>query len=341
MTLKRSRAAVTRFFLIGAYTPSPYAFNDAVLITSNKHTKFDGTEPLVVAFHGHGGVGYNMGVPFPYFGHQLIELARAGYIVISIDAAGPRGWPSPLTQTVIDAAIAWAQAPRVDEDFAGGLGAKPGKIATYGYSMGGGNAITYAKNHPAKVAAVMAINPAINLDVFFGPEIDALYAGAQFGYASGAVTLTAAPQSVTVQGGTAQFDAAGTIARWGASDVRAFSYTGKTGTQLTGCTSSTGNLPVTNGNVLAQGGKYTGHEGHNAHYDAQLGLYSPGAYDIPTKLTHGLADTTVTPAMIDPFLADANNPLIHEVVHIPANHTDVFQYMPSDADVAWLAAYLN
>lgn len=343
MSLTRSRSVCWRYIPFGAYVGSPQnAGIDGVQIIFNKRAKFDGTEPGILMLHGHSGTAYAMGVPFPTFTHQALEMVRAGYIVVSIDAGGTRGWPSPLVNAVIENAVAWMQQPKTDDDFASGVGVKAGKIGLYGYSMGGGNAITYARLHPSKVAACLLFAPAINLDVFYSPEVDCLYCGSAYIAASGASTVTTSPSTVTTFSDASVLDPAGVIDRVSGTSVVQFAYTSRDTTHLFGCTVASGTVAIGNGNILAQANRYTGHEGFNAHYDASIGLYSSSTYQIPTRLYHGSADTTVAPATIAAFLASAANPgyLIDHIIP-NAIHTDLFQYLASEADIPFMANYLS
>lgn len=342
MTLKRSRALCTRYWNPAPYTGSPLTFGlDSAVVMFNKRTKFDGTEPVILAFHGHGGNGASMATADPYFAHELMELARVGWIVVCPDIGGGTGWPSPLIETIITACYTWATSahdPAV-VDFSDGLGGKPGKVELYGYSMGGGNAVTYSHNHPDRVAACIAINPAINLDVFASPEIDMLYAAFRATKTGGTQTINAVA-STTQWSDTSGMPAAGFAVRLGSSGFSVFHYTGKDATHLTGCTASP-SVTCSNNNIVSPYPSYTGHEGFNAHYDAAQGLYLPAHYAVPTRLYHGTADATVVPSTIAEFLTNAANAGIQEFPVAGGDHVTTFLSLGDGDNVSFLATYLN
>lgn len=341
MSVQRSRSVCWRYIPNGAYVGSPYSASEGVQIIYNKRARFDGTEPVIIALHGHSGTAYANGVPFPTFAHQCLEFVRAGYIVVAIDHGGTRAWPSPLVDQVVLNAYNWAVTPKTDDEFLLGLGGKPGKVGVYGYSMGGGVGLSFARLHPTLVAFCLAFAPAINLDVFASPEIDVLYAGSAFTYASGSATVNTSPSSVLCLD-TTNLPSSGTIDRLSSTSVVTFNYSGKDPTHLLNCSVPSGSVPISNGNVLARAGLYTGHEGYNAHYDATIGRWSPSNYQIPTRIYHGSADTTVVPSTIDQWLLDAANPGYLDRTLLPgASHTDLFQQVASERDIPWLANYLS
>jgi pimeloyl-ACP methyl ester carboxylesterase len=349
MTLTRDRAVYFRPIPPpGPYTGSPLSFGDGVGIMFNPHTKFDGTEPVIVALHGHGGSGRVNGVAFLPFGAQLVEYARAGYIVVMPDAGGAEGWSSPMIDTVLQNVIAWATAAKVSDDWVGGLGGKPGPVNGWGYSMGGGVMLAFAKNHPTLIASAVVIAPAVSLDVFM-PDyyIDVLYCGAAAfttKTGGGTQTVPTTPSTVTLTGFV---DTSGLAAgpawvdRIGASDCKPFFYTSKTSTTLVGCQAGSGTVSVGVGNIVAQGLLYTGHEGYNPQYDADHAQYANGVYTVPTRLYHGDSDTTVLPAWIAAFLASANNPIIDEHLIVGATHTNWMDYLRVEEDLAFFATHLN
>lgn len=351
MTLKRDRSVLWKGFGVAPYVGSPYSFDvDNCGVMFNKYTRFDGTEPVVIGFHGHSGTGLAMGVPFLPFGVQLVEMARHGFIVVSIGAGGIAGWPSPIVEQIILNAYTWATSPRLDPDFATGLGGKPGKVGVYGYSMGGGNAITFAKNHPDKVAACMVLAPAISLDEFYTgstlAEIDILFASAWANKVGASQTIPAAGTVDLLVDDTTAIGLSGFTSgnawRLGSGGALGFNFTGIDGTHLLGASRAAGAITATANNVLIVPlGAYHGDEGFDATNDAALGRYSPGSYDIPTRLAHGSADTTVIPSTIATFLGLADNPIIEETLLLGADHTNLFQYLASDRDVPWLAEFLN
>jgi alpha-beta hydrolase superfamily lysophospholipase len=343
MSLKRHRAAIWEFVAPVPVAGNPYELGiETAAVIYNARTLFDGTEPLVVACHGHGGSGLNFGIPNYAFGHQIVELARAGFIVVSCDAGGSAGWASPIVDGIVTAVIGWAQTPRTST-LATGVGAKAGLVGAYGYSMGGGVVLGYAKNHPDKIGVCSVLNPAVSLDNLwsqYGTEIDILYTTARCTKQGGTTTINQTPATCQVDDASGM-PASGYCYRVGTSDTKTLHYTSKDATHLYGVTIAAGSTTAGNGNIFTPSGAYTGHEGFNPTWDAGQGQYSAGNYAVPTILRHGGADTTVTPASIATFLAAANNPAITEELFAAATHTSVFRYTPADADVARFAAVLG
>lgn len=348
--LKYSRAVNTLFFQNAPYTPTPYTFLDGCLVMFNGATRFDGTEPLILFMHGHGNVGSvasNASPAFPYFTHIAMEWARRGFIVASIDGGGGTGWPSPMVNAVMERALAWmkhAHDPTTNLDFTDGLGVYPGKHIMAGYSMGGGNAISFAKNHQADVAACHIVNPAINLDVFLpNPEMDMLYiptgttpyANKQGG--TQAVSLTV-PVNLTVVNGMNLPAGPGYLDVFRSNAVESCYYQSRDATHINQVLAFGNAFSCSNGNLLISAPNYTGHEGYNAIYDALHGQYSPANYHVPTRLIHGMADTTVIPSTIAAFLAAAANPGIQEVQYPTAGHVTIYEQMPDTDDIQFLAA---
>jgi alpha-beta hydrolase superfamily lysophospholipase len=135
-------------------------------------TPRDGTAPLAVYCHGHGG-GALAGFDPVNTGqrHNVVGLARAGYIVVSSDMKGPASWGNDAAQASIDSAIAHGQTR---------YRARTGQVLMIGTSMGGAAALAFTARYPAKVAGCIAIIPILDLDTARTnglPDVDRAYSG--------------------------------------------------------------------------------------------------------------------------------------------------------------------
>lgn len=140
---------------------------------ASKRTKFNKTVPLILAIPGHGSTP-NVWDQGSLHGQHLAALAEAGYIVLVVDQQNL--WSSDARMTELSLAVAYAQAPAP-----AGLGCKPGQIGLYAMSLGGGEALNYAKRHLSQIAAVWLFCPATDYDYHYangyGAELDAAYGG--------------------------------------------------------------------------------------------------------------------------------------------------------------------
>lgn len=336
MTVQHNRAVFWDYFPV-----APYDATDECAIIYNKSTKFNGTAPLMIGLHGHGGDAYSLSPALTYFSHNMIQFARAGWIVVSMGAGlRGRGWSSPPTDARITAAVTWAKTGVGS----GGLGAKNSKHFFYGYSMGGGNALVATRLHPAEVAATIAVAPAVDIDAFAAPvgairnEIQALYATYST-TASESKSITGASTTLLVAS-TAAFPASGTCLVWNATAVFELGYTSKDATHFYGVTYGLGTATVTNADTIYPGGMYNSSLGYVPLYDAQHGLWDATAITVPVHVIGGGADATITPAMLTAFFAAITNANISRFTFPTATHTDVFQYMPTDMNIAWMAQFL-
>lgn len=348
MSMKRHRSLCWRHLAVAPYTGSPFKGGvDSAIVFFHKNTKFDGTEPVVIALHGHGGLALSNAPGSPYFAYQLYELARAGYIVVAIDQGGTGGWASPIVETIVSNCITWATSPRTDPDFVGGLGGRTGQVFLWGYSMGGCLAISYAKNHQSQISGVVAYAPAVDMDVFRGissaylTEVNSLFATYYTQKTNTAQTLGTSGISLEV-GDTSSFPAAGSGYRIlpGALVQTAglFSYTSKDATHLLGATVSSGTMLCSVGDYITEVHTYNALSGYDPVNDAGAGAYASGVYNVPTRVIHGMSDIIVVPANIAAFLTAANNPIISEV-QLSGDHTTIFPQMADDFQLQFVGTY--
>lgn len=141
--------------------------------------RYDGSRPVVVTGHGHGGTASAV---VPGFGAGLWwAWLRMGMAVVQSHAAGD-AWGNDNAQAALDATLDWAELPFAQ----GGLGARVGKHAVYGFSMGGLLGANYARSHKARVGALLLACPAvlrqylydINVNGYGVAEMDVAYGGA-------------------------------------------------------------------------------------------------------------------------------------------------------------------
>lgn len=166
------------------------ASGNRVAVMLGKYTKRDGTAPIAVYCHGHGGDAW---APFEQANlgqyHNTLPLAEEGYIVVSSDMGGLATHGNPTAQASVDAAILHAQTR---------YGGRTGKVLMTGTSMGGGAALTFSGRYPAKVAGVIVYVPIIDLAYSKSnglPDIDAAYSGG-YSDANYGLNHSAKPQAV-------------------------------------------------------------------------------------------------------------------------------------------------
>lgn len=109
----------------------------------------------VLLLHGAGGAaGYVNNPEVPGAAGLFHHLADQGFTMLSSDWGGPSTWGN-------DTAVARLERGRqvlVEQ------GCAADKVALVGVSMGGLNALNYAVAHPGRVAAIVAIVPAADLE---------------------------------------------------------------------------------------------------------------------------------------------------------------------------------
>lgn len=133
---------------------------ESYLLMRRKGVPLDGTHPLIVCLHGHGGTslhylpGASPTLTGP--GYHAWRLAESGFIVLAIDAGGTTTWGDAAAIARITDAVA----------FAAGLGAKTTKIGLMGWSMGCAAALNWIKRNPAEVGAAWLWAAATDLDFF-------------------------------------------------------------------------------------------------------------------------------------------------------------------------------
>lgn len=113
--------------------------------------------PVAVALHGRGG-DYEQ--PFDVLGvdRYLAEVVDAGiqpFVVVSVDG-GETYWHRRKNGDDPPEMIRTELLPRLAE-----RGLQTKRVGMVGWSMGGYGALLYAENHPAQVAAVAAVSPAL------------------------------------------------------------------------------------------------------------------------------------------------------------------------------------
>lgn len=279
------------------------------------------TVKFIIGCHGHGGTGFQYGLP-PLDGH-VNALADAGYIVYGIDHARINSWGDPDAMSAISDAYAYMLT------YLGQTGSP--KCGMMGWSMGGLTALNWVRKNPTLVAAAWAWNPAT--DVRYYRDASGLYTPA---YSIGGLTnqgnatyaseinTTYAPSTTAV--GTYTIPALGgagitvttaTNAGRSFSDATAgaqattggvaFTYTSKTNSTLVGCISTTSStIAVANAQTIT------------ATYTQQIAGYSPYvdfasfrslAGSPKIKISQANDDTTVPPMMN----LDATNGFIAKV----------------------------
>lgn len=340
---------------LAPYLPiSPYSFYDSCLVMFNGAEKFDGTSPLLLFLHGHGGSALPGGGLSGFLASpHLIEFARRGFIVIYPDLAATYGWSGPITQAMIAGIVTWAKAAHNPaNDFSDGLGCHPGKHFMAGYSMGGNNALVYTQQNQDKVYALITYAPAVSMDAAVvldppqsGREVDVFSASIAthlWAVKNGTQSVSAVASTLNF-GDTSLLNAAPSyvlVPR--AADVKAVLYTGKTANTLTGCTTTEGTFSFLNGMVAVKPGQYDTNGIHNPIKRAVATTdYRPANYVVPTRIRHGLADVLVVPSHIYTFVAGAANPTKIEAIQYPsADHTTIFDAMIYAEDAGWLASHL-
>lgn len=101
---------------------------------------------------------------------RLLWALASRYPMVMFDAGAgsgttsPDNWGNANAVTRLGQAITWLQTPAAPGLSPGGGGAATGKVFLVAISMGSLLALNYAQAHPASVAAIVGILPAIDLD---------------------------------------------------------------------------------------------------------------------------------------------------------------------------------
>jgi pimeloyl-ACP methyl ester carboxylesterase len=343
-----------RKYTIGAYS-SFYTQDIGYMVTPKVYDP--ATVKVIIGCHGHGGNGFQYGLP-PLAPH-VDALANAGYIVYGIDHARINSWGDPDAMGAITDAY---------NAIIGGLGQTAGTtmIGLMGWSMGGLTALQWQKKFPGLVKANWVWNPASDPRFFhdsagaYTPPYPIGGAGASqgnAGYSSeidstyGATTTAAAAYTIPAVGGagitinTATDGARGfadglTAGIQATTGGVAFTYTGKTFSTLTGCVSTTAaTIAVANGQTIS------------ATYAQQIAGYNP--YNdyvmfraLPGKIMVSQAndDNTVPPGMnIDAtngFVARVNDPKVTSYGTITGGHVASLTNTPTTDVVNFYKANL-
>lgn len=124
-------------------------------INYSRRERWDGTSPLVLAFHGaDGNERFNDPVTASGVNHLYCQaIAAAGFVVIS-SLWGGETWGNDAGTAKVAEAVTWA----------GANGIKTTKVGAYAGSHGAAVALNYWKANPSKVGACVLIVPALNLD---------------------------------------------------------------------------------------------------------------------------------------------------------------------------------
>jgi alpha-beta hydrolase superfamily lysophospholipase len=117
--------------------------------------RFDGRTKLIVATHGHGGSAAHLQQNAQFNGRPLFAAVASGrYMVLGINAAGPATFGNQTSVDSIGTAVTYAVA----------RGARAGKYALCGYSMGGGVALNRVKQDYANISGALLYAPLSDLD---------------------------------------------------------------------------------------------------------------------------------------------------------------------------------
>lgn len=92
-----------------------------------------------------------------YFGGVMdimAALAAAGHPILSCELGGLSPWGNTTSQARMSEAYTYLQSS---------MGARPGKVAVMGLSMGGVTSLSWAGNNPGKVAGAVGFIPAVDM----------------------------------------------------------------------------------------------------------------------------------------------------------------------------------
>lgn len=143
-----------------------------------------GGVPGVIYCHG-AGQGSSSATNSALVGqYPLFNALRERFCVASGDF-GATAWGNPAALGNVDSMKTWMQST---------MGVKTGKVALVGISMGTLTALNYAKANPSKVACVVSVLPAVNLNDF--------YSNNRGGYAASVTAAYGGSYNDTTQGPT-------------------------------------------------------------------------------------------------------------------------------------------
>lgn len=211
--------------------------------------KPNGTRRGVVAIHGAGATADSATNP----GNVVREIAAAGYPVLQCDlAAAQYNYQNWANDDHLDA-IGDARDYLVNT-----FGAKDEPVLLFGNSMGGLGSCAWARANLADVLAAAIVVPVLDINYCYQQDAgNGLRAGIGNAWGRGVSTVAAGSNNVNTStfagSGTlnvasaSAFPSSGTVYARTAGTNATITYTGKTATSLTGCTT------VAGGGVLATG----------------------------------------------------------------------------------------
>lgn len=138
------------------YGVGAIAVGEDYVLHYGTNERFDGTSRLIIATHGHGGSAAHLQQNAAFNGRPLFAAVsadrhRAGpsYMVLGINAAGPATFGNQASVDAVLAAVTYGRS----------RGARTGKYALCGYSMGGGVALNTVKQDYARIAGALLYAP--------------------------------------------------------------------------------------------------------------------------------------------------------------------------------------
>lgn len=331
-----------------------YRSAEGSTIMYSRLEKWDGTSRLVLYNHGHGATSSQFGMNTGP-GSGAMALARTGrYVVLSIDG-GPTTaeWGCGMNMEACRDAVTWARAN----------GAKAGKYAAGGWSMGGLTTLNWLRRDTQCMGAWLWV-PAIDLSYFnsdagyvpdygsplpanatWTAEISANPGGAYraFTNTTAAVTIpafgTPIGQGVTIPVQGAQRFNDGLFSRGRplisiGGNIGGFpTYGRKDNTNFYDVIAAGVAMDIPSGSTAIQnyGGSDLGYDPYSEFTD-----FTPAAFGPTRKVALALTsdDGTIPPAMADAWLAKVANPNIAPTAKSKTlgNHTLMFQYY-TDAEI--------
>ncbi len=221
------------------------------------------SDKVIIGAHGHNGTAFQYGMA-PLEPH-VTALVNAGYVFVGADHAKVNAWGDPGAMRALDDLYTWITTT---------LGYSRVKIGGMGWSMGGSTILNHVKRNASHYSGAWLWNPVTDLRYFrdnsgaYTPAYSNLNSAPQGTYTSEINTTyassTTAVGSTTIPalgGGTVTLPIATNTGKEFADGHNnatagkpeatvnsvAFTYTGKTDSSLTGCTSTTGSsISVTN-----------------------------------------------------------------------------------------------
>lgn len=143
------------------YGVGAIAAGEDYILHYGTNERFDGRSRLIIATHGHGGSAAHLQQNSAFNGRPLFAAVsadrfRAGpsYMVLGINAAGPNTFGNQASVNAVLAAVTYGRS----------RGARAGKYALCGYSMGGGVALNTVKQDYVNIAGALLYAPLSDLD---------------------------------------------------------------------------------------------------------------------------------------------------------------------------------